>query len=103
MRHEGGATCLTLKSSPPQQNSRRHAASGRNSSLPDGAAELTVNVSDALDQRRIRVAVTELHEHISKEEDGPFPASLTALSARDWDEAMSAWRDAHPGVDMMSD
>jgi iron-sulfur cluster repair protein YtfE (RIC family) len=45
----------------------------------------TVDVSDATDQRRIRLAVTELQEHISKEEDGLFPASFTALSGRDWD------------------
>jgi hemerythrin-like domain-containing protein len=63
----------------------------------------TVDVSDAMDQRRIRLAVAELQEHISKEEDGLFPASLTALSGRDWDEAMTAWHDAHPGADMMSD
>ena len=63
----------------------------------------TVEVSDAIDQRRIRLAVSELHEHIRKEEDGLFPASLIALSGRDWDEAMAAWRDAHPGAEMMSD
>jgi hypothetical protein len=63
----------------------------------------TVDVSDATDQQQIRLAVTELHEHISKEEDGLFPASLTALSGRDWDEAMAAWHDAHPGAEMMSD
>jgi hemerythrin-like domain-containing protein len=59
----------------------------------------TVDVSYASDQQQIRLAVTELHEHISKEEDGLFPASLTALSGRDWDEAMAAWYDAHPGAE----
>jgi len=63
----------------------------------------TVDVGDRADQERIRHAVAELLEHISKEEDGLFPASLTALSGQDWDEAMAAWRDAHPGVEMMSD
>jgi iron-sulfur cluster repair protein YtfE (RIC family) len=63
----------------------------------------TVDVGNAADQLQIRRAVTELHEHISKEEDGLFPASLTALSRGDWDEAMAAWRDAHPGVEMMND
>ena len=63
----------------------------------------TVDVSDPADQQRIRVAVKELHEHISKEEDGLFPASLTALSGRDWDEAMAAWHDAHPGAELISD
>ena len=63
----------------------------------------TVDVADPADQQRIRLAVIELHEHIAKEEDGLFPASLTALSGRDWDEAMLAWQEAHPGAVMMSD
>jgi hemerythrin-like domain-containing protein len=63
----------------------------------------TVDVGDHDDQERIRVAVAELREHISKEEDGLFPASLTAMSGRDWDEAMAAWHRAHPGVELMSD
>jgi hemerythrin-like domain-containing protein len=63
----------------------------------------TVDLGDAVDQQRIRVALTELDEHISKEEDGLFPASLTALSSSDWDEAMAAWSKAHPGATMISD
>jgi iron-sulfur cluster repair protein YtfE (RIC family) len=63
----------------------------------------TVDVADAFDQERIRRAVTDLDEHISKEEDGLFPASLSALSGRDWDEALAAWHDAHPGAEMMRD
>jgi iron-sulfur cluster repair protein YtfE (RIC family) len=63
----------------------------------------TVDVADVADQRRIRLAVVELHEHIAKEEDGLFPASLTALSGSDWDEAMAAWYEAHPGTEMMTD
>jgi iron-sulfur cluster repair protein YtfE (RIC family) len=57
----------------------------------------TVDLADPGDQRRIRAAVDELHEHILKEEDGLFPASLTALSGADWDAAMAAWAEAHPG------
>jgi iron-sulfur cluster repair protein YtfE (RIC family) len=63
----------------------------------------TVDVGDPTDQERIRLAVIELHEHIAKEEDGLFPASLTALSGREWDEAILAWHEAHPGAEMMSD
>ena len=63
----------------------------------------SVDVSDRQDQQHIRVAVTELLEHISKEEDGLFPASLTSLSGRDWDEAMDAWHMAHPGAELMGD
>ena len=40
----------------------------------------TVDLDSADDRRRIVAAVEELNEHISKEEDGLFPASLTALS-----------------------
>lgn len=40
--------------------------------------------------------VDELHRHISREEDGLFPASLTALSGDDWDRSFAAWREAHP-------
>lgn len=62
-----------------------------------------VDVSDPQDQERVRAAVLELHEHISKEEDGLFPASLTALSGAEWDTAMAAWQDAHPGTSMIAD
>ncbi|MEJ7706839.1 MAG: hemerythrin domain-containing protein [Nocardioidaceae bacterium] len=62
-----------------------------------------VDVADPADQQRIRIAVVELQEHISKEEDGLFPTSLTALSGRDWDESIAAWHDAHPGETLISD
>lgn len=48
-------------------------------------------------QDRLRVAVDELYDHIAKEEDGLFPASLTALDGADWDAAMAGWQEAHPG------
>jgi hemerythrin-like domain-containing protein len=60
-------------------------------------------VTDPGDQHRIRVAVAELHEHISKEEDGIFPASLTTLSGAEWDEAMAAWQEAHADRTMATD
>lgn len=63
----------------------------------------TVDVTDPADQHRIRVAVAELHEHISKEEDGIFPASLTTLSGAEWDEAMAAWQEAHVHRTMATD
>jgi len=63
----------------------------------------TVDVADSDDQEWIRVAVIDLHEHIRKEEDGLFPASLTALSGADWDASMAAWHEAHPGEDLISD
>ena len=63
----------------------------------------TVDVTDWTDQQRIRGAVVELLEHISKEEDGLFPASLVSLSGRDWDEAMQAWYAAHPRAELIVD
>ena len=39
----------------------------------------------------------DVYGHISNEEDGLFPASLTSLSGDEWDAAMDAWHEAHPG------
>lgn len=49
-----------------------------------------------LDRARLLAAFDELRLHIAKEEDGLFPASLTALSGEQWDASMTAWRRAHP-------
>jgi hypothetical protein len=62
-----------------------------------------IDLSDPHDQERLRSEVTALGEHISKEEDGLFPASLTSLTGRDWDEAMLAWHRAHPGEELISE
>lgn len=63
----------------------------------------TVNLSDPADQERVRTAVFELHEHIAKEEDGLFPASLIALGGDEWDASMQAWHAAHPGRSMIGE
>ena len=55
-----------------------------------------VDPSDSEDLDRIRKAVFDLREHIAKEEDGLFPASLTSLDGDDWDAAIAAWQEAHP-------
>jgi iron-sulfur cluster repair protein YtfE (RIC family) len=57
----------------------------------------TVDLTRPADRDRVRRAVAELEEHISKEEDGLFPASLIALNGAEWDAAMDAWAQAHPG------
>ena len=62
-----------------------------------------VDLSDPTDQDRVRTAVFELHEHIAKEEDGLFPASLTTLSGDEWDASMQAWHAAHPGHTMIGE
>ncbi|MFG2622674.1 hemerythrin domain-containing protein [Streptomyces sp. NPDC048507] len=56
----------------------------------------TADLTSPNDVAEFREAVAELHHHIAKEEDGLFPASLTALTADDWDAAIAAWRTAHP-------
>ena len=67
------------------------------------AATATVDVGDPVDQERVRTAVLELHGHIAKEEDGLFPASLTALTGEEWNASMQAWHDAHPGERMVGE
>jgi len=62
----------------------------------------SVDVTTADGEQAVRVAFDELRGHIRREEDGLFPASLTALAGDDWDAAMQAWRDAHPGEDLIS-
>lgn len=63
----------------------------------------TVDLSDPADQGRVRTAVFELHEHIAKEEDGLFPASLIALGGDEWDASIQAWHTAHPGDTMIGE
>lgn len=55
-----------------------------------------LDLADADDVRTLTEAVDELHRHIAKEEDGLFPASLTALDGEEWNLSMAAWRAAHP-------
>ncbi|MFE7706418.1 hypothetical protein ACFU6I_11580 [Streptomyces sp. NPDC057486] len=38
----------------------------------------------------------ELYRHIAEEEDGLFPASLTASTGDDRNRVAAAWREAHP-------
>ncbi|MEO7235159.1 MAG: hemerythrin domain-containing protein [Lapillicoccus sp.] len=63
----------------------------------------SADLSDLDDQDRVRHAVDDLHEHIAKEEDGLFPASLTALAGDEWDAAMAAWQQAHPDRQLIAD
>ncbi|MFD2007125.1 hemerythrin domain-containing protein [Streptomyces narbonensis] len=50
--------------------------------------------SDAQRAEFVR-AVDELHDHIAKEEDGLFPASLTELTGEQWNRSFDAWRAVH--------
>jgi iron-sulfur cluster repair protein YtfE (RIC family) len=62
-----------------------------------------IDLAEPSDQARFRAAVVELHEHISREEDGLFPASLIALGGQDWDAAIAAWHEAHPDRTLIAD
>ena len=55
----------------------------------------TADLAAADDRKRIIAAVEGLYAHIAKEEDGLFPASLTALSGEQWDRSIAAWQAAH--------
>ena len=59
----------------------------------------TADLAQPADRARITAAMSELHAHIAKEEDGLFPASLTALSGEQWDQAIRAWEAMH-GADV---
>lgn len=61
------------------------------------------DVSLPTHRERLRSEVDALTEHIEREEDGLFPASLTALSGEQWDRAIDAWNGAHPGKVMIAD
>ncbi|MFD7263147.1 hemerythrin domain-containing protein [Streptomyces sp. NPDC059874] len=67
----------------------------------DLAAFLTrVDLTSPSDVTAFRQAMDDLHHHIAKEEDGLFPASLTALTGDEWDLSIKAWRTAHPGSEL---
>ena len=63
----------------------------------------TVDFSDPADQQRLRDAFEQLTEHISREEDGLFPASVVTLGGAEWDASVAAWSEAHPGEKMITD
>jgi iron-sulfur cluster repair protein YtfE (RIC family) len=62
-----------------------------------------IDVHRGEDQALLREQVAELRVHISKEEDGIFPATLTELSGAEWDRAIAAWQAAHPGQELIAD
>lgn len=63
----------------------------------------TLDIDVAVDRGRFRQAFDDLYLHIAKEEDGLFPASLTTLDGDQWDAAIAAWHDAHPGRRMIDE
>ncbi|MFB7515376.1 hemerythrin domain-containing protein [Streptomyces sp. NPDC056144] len=56
-----------------------------------------LDLESAEQRAAFRKAVDELHEHIAKEEDGLFPASLTELTGEQWNLSFAAWSAVHGG------
>jgi len=52
-------------------------------------------------RERLEFELGLLREHIAREEDGLFPATLTTLDGGQWDRAIAAWHDAHPGEQLI--
>ena len=62
-----------------------------------------IDLTSDVDRRRLATEMDDLLEHISREEDGLFPATLVTLSGPAWDRAIDAWHEAHPGRSMIAD
>lgn len=62
-----------------------------------------LDMARAEDRETLREQVEELRVHISKEEDGIFPVTLVELSGPEWDRAIAAWHEAHPGQQLIAD
>lgn len=63
----------------------------------------TIDLDRAEDRKRLQAEMVELGEHISREEDGLFPATLVTLGGSQWDAAIDAWHAAHPGEHLIED
>ena len=61
------------------------------------------DLADPQDVARLERELADLAEHISREEDGLFPATLVTLSGPAWDVAIDAWHAAHPGRELIAD
>ncbi|MGN0065865.1 MAG: hemerythrin domain-containing protein [Nocardioides sp.] len=55
------------------------------------------------DVARFTRELDDLAEHIVREEDGLFPATLVTLSGPEWDASIAAWEAAHPGRTLRTD
>lgn len=60
-----------------------------------------LDLTRSADRQRLRSEVFDLHEHIAKEEDSLFPASVTTLDGAEWDAAIDGWQRAHPGARLL--
>jgi len=63
----------------------------------------TLDVTDAGQRRAFAEQVLELHEHMLREEDSLFPASVVTFDGDDWTRAIAGWQQAHPGLELIPD
>ena len=63
----------------------------------------TIDLTREDHRARLRREMDDLGEHITREEDGLFPATLVSLSGPEWDLAINAWQAAHPGEHLIED
>lgn len=66
-----------------------------------GAFLAGIDLTDPDHVSRFLAEVRALEDHIAREEDGVFPATLVTLSGAQWDAAMDAWHEAHPGEELI--
>ena len=68
-----------------------------------GAFLAGIDPTDPGHVARFRRGLVDLAEHIAREEDGLFPATLVTLGGADWDASIAAWEAAHPGRTLNTD
>ena len=68
-----------------------------------GAFLAGIDLTDPEHVARFRRELVDLAEHIAREEDGLFPATLVTLGGADWDASIAAWEAAHPGRTLNTD
>ncbi|WOP18992.1 hemerythrin domain-containing protein [Raineyella sp. LH-20] len=62
-----------------------------------------LDVTDAAHRRAFADQVAELHEHMLREEDSLFPASVVTFVGEDWTRAIDGWQSAHPDRELIAD
>lgn len=61
------------------------------------------DVNDPAHRAAFAAQVPELHEHMLREEDSLFPASVVTFDGEDWTRAIDGWQQAHPGRELLPD
>lgn len=62
-----------------------------------------LDITDAVHRKAFADQVLELHEHMLREEDSLFPASVVTFDGEDWTRAIDGWQSAHPDRELIAD